>query len=163
MWHRTRFLSFWTGFWVVPAFFVLPPPPFSAGAGLGNQTDLSWHRTRFLSFWAWFGLVPAFFVLPTPPRSVPDRGLSNRAIKLWHRTVGFSCSFLFRPADPPPARSWGASGYFGYSDCGAGPCDSLFSLCRWYNFASPPSLRLRYFGFCICVDPFSPRPPFQVI
>ena len=34
MWHRTRFLSFWAGFWVVPTFYVFRPaytPPLSTG------------------------------------------------------------------------------------------------------------------------------------
>ena len=70
-----------------------------------------WHRTRSLSFWAGFGVVPAFFALPAPPLSVPGRFLGNRVIKSRHKTVDFSCSFLFRPADPPPARSRGRSGY----------------------------------------------------
>ena len=60
----------------------------------------------------------------------------------------FPCSFVYRPADPPPPQGQGRSGYFGCSDCGAGLRDFLFSLCRWYNFTSPPSLRIwRYFAF----------------
>ena len=35
---------------------------------------------------------------PTPPNSVMGHGLGGRAAKLRHGTVGFSCSFLFRPA-----------------------------------------------------------------
>ena len=51
-------------FFLVPS---CPPPPLSAGAGLGDPTALLWHRTRFLSCWAVFGVVLAHFVLPTPP------------------------------------------------------------------------------------------------
>ena len=82
--------------------------------------------------------VPAFFVLPTPPRSVAGRGLGNQAAKLWHRTVDFSCSFLFRPADLPPLAAGGDLGIFCHSDCGAGLCDFLFFPFRLYSFASPP-------------------------
>ena len=102
LWHRTRFLSFGAGFGVVPAFFVLPTPPLSDGAGLGNQAALLWLGTRFLSFWSGFGAVPAFFVLPTPSRSLPGRGVSSRAITLWHRTVDFSFFFVFHPTGSPP-------------------------------------------------------------
>ena len=104
-----RFLRFRVGVWGVSSYFVLLTPPLSAGAGLGNEIALFWHWTRFLGFWSRFRVVPAFFVLPTPPRSVPGRGLGNRAIKLWHTTVGFSQYFVFCPADPPrsePGAIW---------------------------------------------------------
>ena len=92
------------------SFRLPPPPPLSAGAGLGDQAALLWHKARFLRFWAGFGVVPAFFVLPIPLRSVPAHGLGDRAIKLWHRSVGFSCSFLFVLLTPP---SLGAGGDLG--------------------------------------------------
>ena len=90
-------------------FFIFRPadPPVSAGAGLGNQAVLSWHRTRILSL-VGFGVVSAYVVLATPPRSVPGCGLSNWVSQMWHMTVGFSCSFLFRPADAPPRLEPGA-------------------------------------------------------
>ena len=69
-----------------------------------------WHRTRSLSFWAGFGVVPAFFALPAPPLSVPGRFLGNRVIKSRHKTVDFSCSFLFVLLTPP---SLGAGGDLG--------------------------------------------------
>ena len=117
-------------------------PLLSAGDDLGNQAALLRHGTLFPSFWAGLGIVLAYFVLPTPPRLVPVCGLGNRATKMWHRTAGFSCSFLFRPAVPPAPRGRGRSRYFGYSSRSTGLCDSLFFLFRWYSFASLPSLRL---------------------
>ena len=61
-------------------FLLIPscrPPPFSAGAGVGNQAALLRHKTRFLSFvlglgcflpgWAGLGAVPAFFRPADPP------------------------------------------------------------------------------------------------
>ena len=95
----------------------------------------------------------------TPPRSVPGCGLGNRATQLWHRNVGCSCHFLFRPADPPALGVGGDLGIFSYSDCGTGLCDFLFSLFRLYNFASPLSLRLwRYFG-CLLFRGYILDPP----
>ena len=65
------------------------------------------------------------------------------------KTVVFSLSFLFRPADPPPPGAGGDLGtYFGCSNCGTGLCDFMFSLFRWNDFVSSPLLTLwRYFGF----------------
>ena len=61
LWHMTRFRSFWVGFEVVPAFFVLPTPPARYRAvvwvigPLNCGTGLSFFR------------VFSFFVLPIPP------------------------------------------------------------------------------------------------
>ena len=106
-------------------------------------------------------MVPAFFVLPTPPRSVPGRGLGSWVIKGGSGLSLFRVfSFLVLPI--PPARSRGRSGYFGYSDCGTGLCDFLFSLFRWYTFASPPSIRLwRYFGFLLFRPHILTPPPLS--
>ena len=52
--------------WGVSSSSVLPTPPLSAGAGLGNQAALSWKETRFRSFGLGLGLFLRFFVLPTP-------------------------------------------------------------------------------------------------
>ena len=48
-------------------------------------------------------LVRLLFLLPScrPPHSVLVHGLGNRATKLRHGTVGFSCSSFCRPADAP--------------------------------------------------------------
>ena len=50
-----------------------------------------------------------------PPRSLLGHGLGYRAAKLGHGTVGFSCSFHYRPADallsPEPGGRPGQSGY----------------------------------------------------
>ena len=67
-----------------------------------------------------------------------------------HRTVGLSCSFLFRPADPPPLGAGGDLSILANptvaQDC-VTPCFLFFP---WYNFASHSSLRLlRYFGFSL--------------
>ena len=62
------------------------------------------------------------------PRLVPGRSLDkNRATQLWHRTVVFSCSFLFRSTDPS---SLGARGNLGIlaTPTGTAPCDFLCSL-----------------------------------
>ena len=105
---------------------------------------------RFLSFRAGVGVVPAFFVLPTPPRSVPGRRLGNRAIKWWLRTVCFSCSYFFRPADPPPLGAGSDLGIFATltvaQDC------VIFFLLFFGGTTSPrlPSLKLwRYFGLSL--------------
>ena len=46
LWHRTRFLIFWAGFDVVPAYFVLSTHPRSGpGCGLGNRATQLQHRT----------------------------------------------------------------------------------------------------------------------
>ena len=85
---------------LVPAFFfffflVLPIPPLSAGPGV-------------VSFVCLFAFSP---VLPTP-RSVLGHGPGNRAAKLRHGTVGFSCSFSFLLSScrrPPQLRAGGAA------------------------------------------------------
>ena len=64
---------------MVFAYFVLPTPPLSVGAGLGNQPNHVWHRTHFRS------------VCP---------GLGG----LWR----ISCYFPHHPANPPPAREPGS-------------------------------------------------------
>ena len=73
--------------------------------------------------------------------------------------------FLFRPADPVSPRDRGRSEYFDCSDCGTGLFDFLFSLFRWYDFASPPVAKV------VTLLRFSANPsthsrpvsPFQVI
>ena len=97
-----------------------------------------------------------------PPRSVPSHGLGNRAAKLWHRTVGFSFSFLFRPADPSPIGAGGVLGILATPTV-AQDCVTLFSPFRWYNFASPPLaafVALRQF-FAFPSTRFRPASPFR--
>ena len=67
--------------WFVRLFFflVLPTPPLSAGPGVVPFA-------RLLAF-----LLPSRRL----PHSVLGHGLGNRAAKLRHGTVGFSCSFFF--------------------------------------------------------------------
>ena len=49
-----------------------------------------------------FGRFLLFVSRPAdPPHSLLGHGLGNWAAKLRHGTVGFSCSFLVRPADAP--------------------------------------------------------------
>ena len=87
--------------WGIHSCFVLPTPPLSAGAGLGNKAALLWNRTRFLSFGPRLGWCFVFRPAHTSRRAVPGCGLGNRATQLWHRTAIFLCSFHFRPASPP--------------------------------------------------------------
>ena len=107
-------------------------------------------RDTFYDFWAGFGVVPAYSVLSTLPARcravVRVIGPLNCGTD---KTVVFSLSFLFRPADPPPPGAGGDLGtYFGCSNCGTGLCDFMFSLFRWNDFVSSPLLTLwRYFGF----------------
>ena len=49
--------------------------------------------------WALGGFFGGGVRSADPPHSVPGHGLGYRAAKLRHGTVGFSCSFIFRPAD----------------------------------------------------------------
>ena len=69
-------------------------------------------QNTFSEFLGQVCVVPAYFILPTTPRSVPGCDLGNRATQLWHRTVGVSSSFLFRPAVPPPLGAGGDLGIF---------------------------------------------------
>ena len=81
LWHRTRFLSFWVGFGVVPAYFVLPTPPRSVpGCGLGNRATQLWHRLSA-------SCVIFFFVLSIPLRSDPGVIGVFCLLRLWHRPV----------------------------------------------------------------------------
>ena len=68
---------------------------------------------------------------------MPGRGLGNRAAKLWHGTVGFLHSFLFRPASSPPLGTGGVLGIFATPTV-AQDCVLLFSPFGLYIFASPP-------------------------
>ena len=43
------FVFSWAWLGTIFAYFVLPTPPPSAGAGLGNRATHLWHRTRFHS------------------------------------------------------------------------------------------------------------------
>ena len=108
-------------------------------------------------------MIPAFFVLPTPPGSVPGRGLGNRGATLWHKTDGFLCPFLFRPADPLAV---GAGGDLGTSatptvaqDCVA----FCFLLFGGIFRLAPTRQGCGCFGFRFSDDTFLLRPPFQVI
>ena len=57
---------------------------------------------------------------------------------------------LFFVLSIPSPRGRGRSGYLGYSECGTGLCEFLFSLFRWYGFASSSSPMLcRYFYFLL--------------
>ena len=82
LWHRTRFLSFWAGFGVVLAFFVLPTPPRSVpGRGLGNRAIKLWHTT--VGFSQYFVFCPA-----DPPRSEPGAIWVIWLLRLvWHRAL----------------------------------------------------------------------------
>ena len=56
----------WAGLGVVLAYFVLPTPPLSDGAGLGNRATRLWHRTRSQSCRLGLGRswrIPRFFLL----------------------------------------------------------------------------------------------------
>ena len=104
LWHRTRFPSFWAGFGVAPAYFVLPtPPPLSAGLWSVKPDHFNVaHDCRFFVFF--------LFVLPRGRgRCVffcyPDRGTGL-------------CDFLlslfrwYTFASTPSLRLWR---YFGFS------------------------------------------------
>ena len=100
-------------FFLVPS---CPPPPLSAGAGLGDPTALLWHRTRFLSCWAVFGVVLAHFVLPTPPPLGAGGDLGILATPTVAKNSVTSCFLFFsgiydgsRILHPHPA----ANGEFG--------------------------------------------------
>ena len=95
-----RFLHFRVGGRGAPFRSSYAPTP-SAGAGLGNGDALAGHITHFLKFWTGFWVVLAYVIPHTPPPQRRGCGLDNQATQLWHRTVVFLCSFLFRPADPP--------------------------------------------------------------
>ena len=94
--------------WDVPACFVVPTPraQWRGWSRYSGRSIVA--QDVFSQFWAGFGMVPSFFRPADPPRSVLGHGLGNRAAQL-HRTVCFSCSFLFRPADTP-SRGRGHSG-----------------------------------------------------
>ena len=116
------------GCWGVPSCFVLPTPPLSAGAGLGNPAASGVAQDTFSEFLdrEWGG-----YWVSRPVHtacSVLGCGLGNRATQLRHGMVCFSCYFIFRPADPPPVGAGGDMGYVGYSDCDTGLCDFLCSL-----------------------------------
>ena len=114
--------------------------------------------SKFLG-WVWGG--SCVFSTCRPPSSVPGRGLGNQAAKLWHRTVGFSCSFLFRPADPLPIGAGGVLGIFPTPNVAQDYVTFFVYPFRWYNFASPAPLAkvvalLRCLLFCRHV--FAPPP-----
>ena len=80
---------------------------------------------------------------------MPGRGLGNRAITLWHRTVGFSCSLLFpRSADPPPLGAGGDLGILATPTVTKDCVTPFFSL---------------FFGGINSTTYSRPAPPFQVI
>ena len=138
-----------------------PPPPLSAAPSLVDQAALLWHRTRFLSFWVGFGVVPAYFVLPTPPRSVPGAVVEIMGPLICAHDIRIFGLFSSSCRPLSPAGSRGRSSSFGCSDCGTGLCNSLCSLSRRSNFASPPLAKvmalLRFFAFSVAT--FSTRPP----
>ena len=111
--------------------FALPTPPLRAGAGpIAAQDTFS-----------------EILCTTDPPHSVPGHGLGNRAAQLRHRTVCFTCSFLFRPVDPPP-RGRGVLGNFATPTV---PQDYvIFLLFGGVISPRPPSPRWwRYFGFSL--------------
>ena len=113
-----------------------PSTPLSAGAGLGNHAAPLWHRTRFQRFRVVWGGSWRISSCLHPPLSAElwSASSGHSIVTQGYRFVVF---FSFSSCRPPPARRRGRSGYFGYSDCGTGLCDFLFSLFRWFNFASP--------------------------
>ena len=81
-------------------------------------------------------LFAFFFLRPADPlHSVLGQGLGNRATKLRHGTVGFSCSFLLSSCRrPPQLRAGGRPGQSGYSWCGTGlyVLSSFFCDARYF-------------------------------
>ena len=81
---------------MVFAYFVLPTPPLSVGAGLGNRVTHLWHRTRFRSFGLGLGglwRIPCYFrssSCQSPPPSGAGGDLDkNGHAYLGHRTASF--------------------------------------------------------------------------
>ena len=71
LWHRTFLLGFWTGFGVVPAYFVLPTSPAQYRAVVwGNRVIQLWDRT--VSFTCVRFFRPAD---PPPPGARGDLGI----------------------------------------------------------------------------------------
>ena len=104
--HKTRFLSFWAEFGVVPAGFFRPadPPRSVPGRGLGNRAAKLWHKA------VGFG-VRFIFVLPIPPTLGAGGNLGIFATP----AVAQDCLTFFSPfrwynfASPPPRYGCGAT------------------------------------------------------
>ena len=88
---------------------------------------------------------------PTPPPFSAQLGMGNRADQSWHRTVGFSCSSLFRDIlffvlpIPPRPRSLRAGRDLGTLNTLTVARDAvsfLFSPFGWYCFALPPLVKV---------------------
>ena len=121
-------------------------------------------RHVFEVFRLGLGRFLRFFRPIDPPRSVPGHGLGNRAAKLWHRTVGFSCSILLRPPDSPPLGAGGVLGIFVTPTVAQGCVTFFFLLFGGIISPHPPSLRLwRYFGCALFRRHVFALPPLQVI
>ena len=127
---------------------------FSESEGQGLGRSLSDWAGQFSSCVAFFfGVLPIlpaqcwarggpcclfafFFLRPADPlHSVLGQGLGNRATKLRHGTVGFSCSFLLSSCRrPPQLRAGGRPGQSGYSWCGTGlyVLSSFFCDARYF-------------------------------
>ena len=122
------------GLGVFFAYSVLPTPPLSVGAGVGNRATHLWHRTRFRSC-----------------------GLGFR----WF--LAYSVLFYFRPTDPPPARELGAIWITMPTPTVKQdrPVCVNISLSR-RHFLALPTLRVawRWLSLMIFSCPLRPRLPF---
>ena len=57
----------WTGFWGVPACFVLPISPAQCRGWSGYSGRSIVAQDVFSEFWAGFGVVPSLFFRPAAP------------------------------------------------------------------------------------------------
>ena len=129
--------------------------------------------------WSLFARLFAF-LLPSrrPPHSVLGHGLGNRAAKLRHGTVGFSCSFFLSSCRrPPQLRAGGRPGSSGYSHGGTGLYAAqdcmlcllffvmhvvLFSLCYAFSarhFTPSRDRGLYHLSISFWFSPFVSSPP----
>ena len=79
----------WAALEMIFAYFVLPAPSLSVGAGQGNQATHLWHRTRFQSCGLGLG---GSWRLPCDFSS-----------RVWYSLLAFPCIFL---VFPPVAGGW---------------------------------------------------------